>query len=98
VLAVSAAPGGADAERRKATGAENAAAPDNTVTRVAGPQAGSFQDLQLRAEPAKTDNAAPRSEAPKAPTAAAEMPVQEKGAGQPLKSVALEFTPDGRAT
>jgi len=95
VLAVSAAPGGADAERRKATGAENAAAPDNTVTRVAGPQAGSFQDLQLRAEPAKTDNAAPRSEAPKAPTAAAEMPVQEKGAGQPLKSVALEFTPDG---
>jgi hypothetical protein len=87
--------GSADAERRKVTGGDSLVAPDATVARVAGPQTGAYQDLQLKAEPTKTDNSAPRGEAPKAPAAAAEAPAPEKNSTQPLKSVALEFTPDG---
>ena len=85
----------ADAESRKSTAAESAATPDIAVARSAGTQTAPFQDLQLKAEPARTDNAAPRSEAQKAPAAPAEPPAPEKGSAQPLKSVALEFTPDG---
>ena len=83
-----------ETESRKTAAVESAAAPDIAVARSAGPQATAFQDLQLKAEPAKTDTAAPRGEAAKAPAAPAEAPGPEKSAS-PLKSVALEFTPDG---
>ena len=96
VAPVSAASAHADAESHKATTAESAVTPDITVAQSAGTQTtAAFQDLQLKAEPARTDNAAPRNEAQKAPAAPAEPPAPEKGAAQPLKSVALEFTPDG---
>jgi hypothetical protein len=61
-----------------------------------GPQAASVQDLQTRPEQAKAPDAnVPRDTAPRAPAAAAEPVPAEKPAAQPLKSVSLEFTPDG---
>jgi hypothetical protein len=95
VTPVSAASAHTDAESRKATTAESVATPDIAAARSAGTQTAAYQDLQLKAEPATTDNVAPRSEAQKAPAAPAEPPAPEKGAAQPLKSVALEFAPDG---
>jgi hypothetical protein len=95
VTPVSVAGARADAESRKSTAAESGATPDIAVARSAGTQTAAFQDLQLKAEPARTDNAAPRSEAQKAPSAPAEPLAPEKGSAQPLKSVALDFTPDG---
>jgi hypothetical protein len=58
-------------------------------------QAVAFQDLQLKTDPGKaSDIATPRADV--ARVAAPEAPaLAEKTTTQPLKSVSLEFTPDG---
>jgi hypothetical protein len=59
-------------------------------------QIAAYQDLQLRAEPDKaSDSAAPRTDPPRLPAAAQEPAATEKTPAQPLKSLSLEFTPDG---
>lgn len=86
----------AEAEPRKTIAGESSiATPDTGTVRSASAQTAAFQDLQLKAEPAKTDNAASRNEPPKAPAAATPQSAAEKAPAQPVKSVALEFTPDG---
>jgi hypothetical protein len=95
VTPVSAGSAHADTESHKATAGGAAATPDIAVARSAGTQAATFQDLQLKAEPVKNDNAAPRSAAQTAPAAPPERLAPEKSAAPPVKSVALEFTPDG---
>lgn len=84
----------ADVEPRKGTAGETAAAPD-IVARSTGPQTGAFQDLQLKAEPGKNDSATPRPAAQTAPAAPPERAMPDKSNTPPVKSVALEFTPDG---
>jgi len=86
---------GIEVERKK-TAADGLGASDAGGAPTPVGQAGAYQDLQLKAEPAKTaDNAPPRNDAPRPPVAAQELPAPEKGPAQPLKSLALEFTPDG---
>jgi len=82
-------------EHRKAAGGTAAIAPDASAVKSAAPQATAFQDLQLKGEPMKNDNAGPRAAVPTAPTAPPERVAPEKSAAPPVKSVALEFTPDG---
>jgi len=54
------------------------------------------QDLQAKPEQARSSDAGvPRNDAPRPPATAPEATAAEKPAAQPLKSVSLEFTPDG---
>lgn len=87
---------GIESERKKAVPGPSGDGSDADVVRIPATQTGAFQDLQIKAEPAKTsDSAAPRKDAPHAPAAAPEPPSTEKNAAQPIRSVALEFSPDG---
>ncbi len=90
---------GIELERKKvATGALGDASVDSSgadTLRAPIVQAGAFQDLQLKAEPAKAGvSTTPREDAPRA-TPTAQEPPADKTSAQPLKSLSLEFTPDG---
>ena len=96
IVTASGAPSpGTDTEHRKASGGTGAIVPDMSAAKSAGPQTAAFQDLQLKAEPVKNDSPGPRSAAQTAPAAPPEGVAPEKSAAPPVKSVALEFTPDG---
>jgi hypothetical protein len=72
------------------------ASADIETVRVSAPQTASLQDFQAKAEPVRVmDNAQSRNDDPKPVAAPAEPPEPEKAPAQPLRSVALEFTPDG---
>jgi hypothetical protein len=100
VTPVSAIPPGSDTDHKKMTTGTATSSGSNTegsnteITGASASHPAAFQDLQLKAEPAQTDNSAPRNNAQAAPAAAPELAPPEKNV-QPLKSVALEFTPDG---
>jgi hypothetical protein len=95
-VAAAAAPSAAanDRDHRKLSSGTDAIAPDTAAAKPIAPQTAAFQDLQLKAEPAKNESAGPRPATPSAPAAAPERIVPEKN-GVQVKSIALEFTPDG---
>ena len=95
-IASSASPATVEIERKKVVAETSNSAPAADAIKPPVPQTGAYQDLQLKAEPAKaTDSASPRNDAPR-PTAAPQEPLlAEKNSAQALKSIALEFSPDG---
>jgi hypothetical protein len=85
---------GSDTDHRKGPGGTAAIASDAGAVKTTATQTAAFQDLQLKAEPVKNENAGPRSATQAAPVAPPERAMPEKNAS-PVKSVSLEFTPDG---
>jgi hypothetical protein len=83
-------------ERGKAVAGTVAALPDIDVPRNPAAQEASFQDLQVKADPVKVAaDSPPADDIPRAPARLAEPEGTEQNVTQPVRSVALEFTPDG---
>lgn len=83
-------------ERVRAAAGTLAASSDTDVRGNPASQTASFQDLQVKADPVKVaSDAPPGDDAPRPPERSAEPETTEKNVAQPLRSVALEFTPDG---
>jgi hypothetical protein len=86
----------AEIERKKNTAAPAVTGSAADAVQPTVSHAVAYQDLQLKGEAVKAgDNTTPRPDPQHAPMAAPEPVATEKTSTQPLKSVSLEFAPDG---
>jgi len=83
-------------ERAKIATTRFAAGPETASVRNPAPQSASLQDLQVKAEPEKTTGDTPaRNEAQRPLLPPPEPPAPDRNAPTAVRSLALEFTPDG---